>query len=183
MKQTWITACVAVGITLAAACGGGGSGATPASKTSGSIGPSSSSSTPPTSVTAGSDDACTLLTDDEVKAVIGAPVTRHEASPKTAASFGCVKGTDRAADVTTTAFVSFSGFTTGAQTLVDQLAAQAGAEEISGLGDRAVFQSAGGLVIVVKGDTAVTVQVFKFGQTGTRDEVIALARTAVSRVP
>lgn len=130
-----------------------------------------------------SDDGCSLLTDDEVTAVIGAPVTRREASPKTAVSFGCVKGTDRAADISTGAFVSFSAFTTGGAALLDQLAGESGTEPVSGLGERALYQAAGGFVFILKGSTVVSVQVFKFGQPGSRDEVIGLARTALSRVP
>lgn len=64
------------------------------------------------------DDGCSVLSDDEVAAVIGTPVTRREASAKTAGSFGCVKGNDRATDLTQAAFVSFSAFTTGGAALL-----------------------------------------------------------------
>jgi hypothetical protein len=109
-------------------------------------------------------------------------ITRREASAKTAASFGCVKGNDRTDDLSKGAFVSFSVFTTGGAALLDQLAAEAGTEQISGLGDRAMFQSAQGFVFIAKGDNVLSVQVFKFGQKGSRDEVIGLARIALSRV-
>ena len=183
MKRTWIIGCVAFGVTLLSACGGSGGTPTAASSPSGSSSSSASSS----SSTGGSTpstptDGCDLLTDDEVQAVIGVPVTRREPSARTASGFGCVKGTDRAADVTTGAFVSFSVFTTGGSALLDQLATQPDTEQVSGLGDRAYFQSSAGFVFFAKGDTVISVQVFKFGQIGTRDEILSLARKALSRV-
>ena len=178
MKQTWIIGCVALSVTLAAACGGGG-GSTAASSPAGSVG--ASSSAPPVQ-SAASDDGCSLLTDDEVTAVIGSAVTRREPSPKTAASFGCVKGTDRAADLSTAAFVSVSVFTAGREAMLDEIAADAGTEEISGLGDRALYQPAGGFVFILKGSTVVSVQVFKLGQPGSRDDVLSLGRSVLPRV-
>ncbi|MEY2420111.1 MAG: hypothetical protein QOI95_178 [Acidimicrobiaceae bacterium] len=165
-------------VAVLAACGG--SGSTAASTASGS-GASPSSSSAGVAPSSSNDDGCGLLTDDEVKAVIGVPVTRREASAKTAASFGCVKGTDRTADVANGAFVSFSVFTQGGAALLDQLAGEADTEQISGLGDRALFKTAEGFVFVAKGDKVISVQVFKFGQRGTRDEVLGLARLAVGR--
>lgn len=129
------------------------------------------------------DDGCSVLSDDEVTAVIGVPVTRREASAESAGSFGCVKGNDRATDLTQAAFVSFSAFTAGGVALLDELAGQGGTEEISGLGERALYQAAGGFVFVLQGGTVVSVQVYKFGAPGSRDEVIGLARIALSRVP
>jgi hypothetical protein len=124
------------------------------------------------------------LSDDEVTAVIGAPVTRREPSKQsTPGSFGCVKGTDRVDDLTKGAFVTFSVFGTGGQALLDQLAGESGIETIDGLGDRALLKTAEGFVFVAKGSSVLSVQVFKFGQPGTRDEVIGLARIALSRVP
>jgi hypothetical protein len=114
--------------------------------------------------------------------MIGVPVTRREPSARTASGFGCVKGTDRAADVSTAAFVSFSVFTTGGAALLDELATQPDTEAVSDLGDRAYFQTKAGFVFFAKGDTVISVQVFKFGKTGTRDEVLTLARKALSRV-
>ena len=114
--------------------------------------------------------------------MIGAPVTRNE--PATSAGgLGCVKGTDRNPDVTKGAFVSYSEFTTGGDALLDQFGSEPGAEQVPGLGDRAVFEASGGLVFFSANGKVASVQVFKFGQVGTRDEVIALAKLLLPRLP
>ena len=114
--------------------------------------------------------------------MIGAPVTRNE--PATSAgAIGCVKGTDRNADVAKGAFVSYTEFTTGGDALLEQLGSEAGAEEVSGLGDRAVFEASGGLVFFSASGKVASVQVFKFGQVGGRDEVVALAKVLLPRLP
>jgi hypothetical protein len=173
--------CVALALTLTAACGGSG-GSTAASTGSSSASASSSSSSSSSAAASSSSDGCDLLSDDEVKSVIGVDITRREASAQTAGAFGCVKGNDRSTDLSTAAFVSFSVFTTGGSALLDQLGAEAGTEQISGLGDRALFQAAQGFVFIAKGGKVLSVQVFKFGQKGSRDEVIGLARIALTRV-
>jgi hypothetical protein len=114
--------------------------------------------------------------------VIGAPVTRNEPAT-TAGAIGCVKGTDRNADVAKAAFVSFSDFTSGGDALLDQFGSQADAEQVPGLGDRAVFEASAGAVFFSAKGKVASVQVFKFGQVGSRDEVIALAKLLLSRLP
>jgi hypothetical protein len=176
-----LSGCAALAFALTAACGGGSGGnATASTGSAPGNATSSSSSAVAQSSTAG--EGCDLLTDDEVKAVIGVDITRREASAKSTASFGCVKGNDRSNDLTKGAFVSFSVFTTGGAALLDQLAAEAGTEQVSGLGDRALYQSAQGFVFIAKGDKVLSVQVFKFGKSGSRDEVLGLARKALDRV-
>jgi hypothetical protein len=113
--------------------------------------------------------------------VLGVPVTRNEPAD-TAGAIGCVKGTDRAGDLTKAAFVSYSQFTLGGDELLAQFGSEPGAEEISGLGDRAVFEASGGLVFFSTHGTTASVQVFKFGKPGTRDEVLDLARLLESRL-
>jgi hypothetical protein len=109
-------------------------------------------------------------------------VTRNEPATATGA-IGCVKGTDRASDLTKAAFVSYSQFTTGGAEVLDQFGSEEGAEEVTGLGDRAVFQASGGVVFFSANGKTASVQVFKFGQPGTRDEVIATAKLLVTRLP
>ena len=66
--------------------------------------------------------------------------------------------------------------------LLDQLAGEAGTESVSRLGERALYQPAQGFVFILKSGTVVSVQVFKFGQPGSRDDVLGVPRTVLSRV-
>jgi hypothetical protein len=114
--------------------------------------------------------------------VLGAPVTRKEPATATGA-IGCVKGTDRADDLTKAAFVSYSQFTTGGDAVLDQFGSEEGAEQVTGVGDRAVFQASGGILFFSANGKTAEVQVFKFGQPGTRDEVLAMAKALLPRLP
>ena len=67
--------------------------------------------------------------------------------------------------------------------LLDQFGSEAGAEQVPGLGDRAVFEASGGLVFFSANGKVASVQVFKFGQPGSRDEVINLAKLLLTRLP
>jgi hypothetical protein len=184
-RLLWISL-VAIGLT--AACGGGSSPSAASSSTA-SSGSSSSpsastgtSSSSASSSTPASGDACSLITDEEVAAVIGVPVTRNEPATQTGA-IGCVKGTDRNADVAKGAFVSYSQFTVGGEQVLDQFGSESDAEEVTGLGDRAVFEASAGLVFFSANGKVASMQVFKFGQVGGRDEVIALAKLLLPRLP
>jgi hypothetical protein len=181
---------ILLAIGLGVGCGGGGS-----SKASSSSSPTASSSSASRSASTGSSpassaasssaddrDACSLLTDDEVAAVIGAPVTRNEPAT-TPGALGCVKGNDRADDLSKAAFVSYSQFTTGGDALLDQFGSEEGSEEVTGIGDRAVFQASGGILFFSANGKTAEVQVFKLGQPGTRDEVVAMAKALLPRLP
>ncbi len=136
-------------------------------------------------------DGCSLISDEEASAVLGIPITRNEASAETSGveGAGCIKGNDRQAveDLADVAIVTFSWLRGPGEEISaffdDAMSSLPDAESLIGMGDRALFSPSLGWLIAVRGDTVFTVQVQKFGEPGTQEEVVGLAQLLMERTP
>jgi len=153
--------------------------------------PPASSAVTETSPPVAAGDACALITDEEASAVLGTPITRNEEGgggiPELEGG-GCIKGNERQAgeDLANVALVSYAWFRGPGEEIsafFDDASALEDAVPVSEVGERAVFSASGGFLIAVRGDTAFTMQVSKFGVRGTQEEVVGLARLLIERAP
>jgi hypothetical protein len=125
-------------------------------------------------------DACALVTDAEVLASIGVPVSRIEPHDD-GANQCCIKGNERTADPSSFTYISV-GVIHGGGALVDQSASAPGAQLVAGLGSRAVVLPSAGAAFVAIGEDVLTVQVVIGGRPGAADAVTTVARIAASRL-
>ena len=132
-------------------------------------------------VTSTAADVCSLITDAEVAAVLGVPITRHETGGTPDAGW-CTKGSERQ-DITAMADVYYVSFVVnrGELSLFAEASQEAGVHAVSGVGEQAVFISAGA-IIGVAGGAEFSVQVYQGGQVGTEADAAGLARLLVSRL-
>lgn len=137
-----------------------------------------------TTPTTRTGDPCSLISDEEAAVIIGAGVTRNEPSSDGQIS-SCIKGTARTQDVRDGAFINYSIYSLTLDAFL--VATEAGAPDkatltdVGGVGDRALLVEGGVALVVGDGDKTLTVQIYKFGNLGTYDELAGLARTLLER--
>ncbi len=183
-----LAASIAAATLILAGCGGGSNDAATSPSTAASDPDTSSSSTgdSATETTAAdvpeSGDNCDIVSDEVVAEVLGVEVERREPSSQPEAqTVGCTKGPELG-DVPT--FVSVYVVSGGAPGFEEFTAGGAegseGLEPVDGLGDRAI--SMPGAVVVAVGTDIVSVQVFKAGQPGSREDLITVANDVIGRL-
>lgn len=161
--------------------GGCGGGSDTATKTE----PDTSSSSTGDSVTETiaadapeSGDTCDIVSDEVVAGVLGVEVERREPfSEPESQTVGCKKGPELG-DVPT--FVNVYVISGGAAVGFEEFGADGSEEPVDGLGDRAI--SLPGVVFVAVGADVVSVQVFKAGQPGSREDLITVANDVIGRL-
>ena len=178
-----------VGMTLLAlvACGGAASSSSAAQGGSSTAG-SAATGAPPDQGggdTGGDFDLCTALTLDEVSAEAGVEVT-ESSSANSSGVASCNYLTADGSPVAGNTLSTSSAAIDAVQMFEANLAGE-GAEQISGIGDRAVMVGSDSFPIlwVLKGDTlfAMSVLAEDLDAAGKRDATTELARLAVGRLP
>ncbi|MEA2622292.1 MAG: hypothetical protein QOH61_1202 [Chloroflexota bacterium] len=127
-----------------------------------------------------SSDVCSLLTDQEVTAVIGVPVARREGTGTIQSGGSCVMGTVRQADLDNIYYVSIIIEPKG--TLFPSAQQDAHAQAVSGVGDQAVYLTDAGAIIGVTGTHDFSLQVVVGGKVGGLGSATGIARILVSRL-
>ena len=118
---------------------------------------------------------CDLMSDEVVMAVLGFDdIPRREPSEVPGQSRSCIKGSERTDDLTTASFVSVN-FLDGGSVLVDQSAAEAGAVQVEGFGDAAVFLPSAGVLSIAVGSDGYTIQVVKNGRPSDQADATTVA--------
>jgi hypothetical protein len=190
---------VAVVVLSVAACGGGGAAATPAAnptaaaaESQAAVAPSevvpgaaslAPSDAPPAEPPAGGGTAvgvCELVTADELQGILGTSVslTLFAGPPDTCD----IQSTDGAPLAATVLTVMSNA---AASAVFDAYAGSPGAQPISGMGDKAAFDPAQGVLVVLKADKVLTVAVFDDGstdQTARLELMKQIATTASGRM-
>jgi hypothetical protein len=125
-------------------------------------------------------DICALLSDQEVTAVIGVPVARREGTGSIQAGGGCVIGTVRQTDLKNAYYANIIIEPRG--TIFPQAQAQAGVQDVAGVGEQAVFFPQAGAIIGVVGKYDFSLQVVIAGSVGSVENALGLAKLVVSRL-
>lgn len=127
-----------------------------------------------------SGEACDIVSDEVVMEVLGFDdIPRREPHEVAGQSVSCIKGSERTDDLTTASFVSVS-FLTGGKVIVDQFADQAGAVEVPGLGDHAVFVPVTGAIAIAVGNDSYQVQVYKNGAVSDQADATTVAEDVLA---
>ena len=130
-------------------------------------------------------DACTLITDAEIVAILGVPISRHERADGPPLH-SCVIGTPRQPlDGMTMADVSYVSITFGTGNtamLHDGEENEAPVTPMTGIGDAAEFIDVAGAIIVQYGTNVLLIQVVQGGAPASIDVVIGVAELALSRL-
>jgi hypothetical protein len=135
--------------------------------------------------TAGASDPCALISDAEAAVIVGTGIARNEPSTTGDLGYSCVKGNARVSDeITNAAFLSYSVFSIPVETFLAETSGEGKVvpTEVGGVGDRALMIADGGVLIVGSGGQTITVQIYKFGNVGSFDELAAVARTMLQRI-
>ncbi|MBA2280331.1 MAG: hypothetical protein H0W25_03720 [Acidimicrobiia bacterium] len=135
--------------------------------------------TPTTTTTGG--DACDILSDDVVTAVLGVDIVRREPTTD-GSSRSCLKGLDRTDDPANFFYVNVAVIPGAGSMLVDQFAAEPAAVPIEGLGDQAVYVPDVGGIFMVVGADAVQVQVVQGGVPGNQEDCVTVAEDVLANI-
>jgi len=129
----------------------------------------------------GGDDAC-LNTVEEVSAALDVEVTEAENTATPGGGAGCIYYTDKAAfEIAYTISLSAGGSV--AQQIFDSFAADEAAEEVSGIGDAALWY--GGGLVIRKGDRLLSigaVPTLDLDEAALRAILTDLGRAAADRL-
>jgi hypothetical protein len=191
-RRRWLT--LGLAITTCVLVGGCGSGdnsteASGVEQSTASSGPSAadpvSSTTTPTSDSGGTEagDACDIVSDEVAAEVLGIEIQRRE--PHTDATYktlSCIKGTERATDMSKVSYVSVSILPGAGSMLLDQASSEAGSVPVSGLGDEAVYLPGTGALLISDGVDGVQVQVVKAGKPAEQQDAVTVAQDVLERL-
>ena len=125
---------------------------------------------------------CDLISDEVAASVLGIDIVRRE--PNEAATTGgvsCIKGTERAQDLSQVSYVSISA-TPGGASFFDQTIEGAPTESVPGVGDRAEFLADAAALIIAAGADLVTVQVVKGGVPSSLDDCLTVAEEVLGNL-
>jgi hypothetical protein len=180
---------IAVGVvvlSIASACGGGGTSATPAPNPTAAAGASQGVAAPSEAVVPGTASAapsdahtaepgggggaaggvCDLVTADELEGILGSAVSLTVfAGPPDTCDIQSTDGAPLAATVLTVMSNA------AASAVFDAYAGAPGAEAINGMGDKAAYDPAQAVLVVLKADRVLSIAVF---DDGSGDEAARL---------
>lgn len=174
------------GVTLLALVACGGSGAAPDGGAAQGGGESDAANAPDTGGGGGGDvDLCAVLTLDEVSAAAGVEATDAQGASGagySSCNYNAADGSPIAGNTLTTGAAGVSG-----SQMFDSNLGVEGAEEISGVGDRAVLIGDENfpILVVLKGDRLYQISVLadNLDGDGKRQATIDLGRISVDRLP
>lgn len=127
-------------------------------------------------------DGCDLVSDELAAEILGIEIARREPhSDPTTGGVSCIKGTERANDLTQGSYVSVS-VTPGGAAFFDETIAGGGTEPIQGVGDRAEFLAGAASLILAAGTDLITVQVIHGGAPGSLEDCITVAEEVIGNV-
>ena len=170
--------------SIFAACAGGTGGAAtqpgptlaPAATLASTVGPQATAAVNP-SPAAGAIDACTLLTNDDIKEITGYPVAKVLPSPPDSIFPSACEWT-----VTGATWQIVLGVTPpGGSPTWEQLVPYMTGKTVTGIGDQAFQSDAAGDLFVRKGDTMFNIQYVAFGEP--KDTQDRLAKRVVEHLP
>lgn len=129
-----------------------------------------------------SGNACDIVSDEVVAAVLGVAVVRREGHRQPGSeSASCIKGLERSTDPKGYTFVTAGVVAGGGAAATARAAAIKGTVEVSGLGDRAFYLASAGVLTIADGDDLVQAQVVKSGVPGSQQDCITIAKDILSR--
>ncbi len=181
-----VVAVLVTGLMAAGCSSGDGANSASSTTTTAATDPAGNSTTSTEPSDAGdsgtvSGEACDIVSDEVAARVLGIEIVRREGSGSSAEqSTGCVKGTERQADLAEGFYVSVSVYP-GGSTLVDEASAEEGSKPVTGLGDRAVYVPSIGALLIADGTDAFQIQVVKAGVPGTEQDAVTVAEDVFAR--
>lgn len=130
-------------------------------------------------------DPCTLVSDEEVVAVLGTPIERHEPNDENGFQ-SCIIGTTRQPlsgfDTSQTSYVSIGFGVATISQFLDGADGSAPTTPVSSLGDEAISLDGLGAVLVSTGPVVLFVSVVQAGVPAPTEVVVGVAELALGRM-